>query len=73
MGVTGVNNRNHFTCMDLTISAEERTGVTEKILTCSELYKSVNEIKIFNTGEGALKVFEFKIMGMKTLLRLHFH
>ena len=48
-------------------------GITEKILTCPELYKSINKIDIFNAGEGALKVFEFKIMGMTTLLRLHFH
>ena len=69
----GVDNVKSFTCVDLTLSAEERTGITEKILTCPELYKSIKEIKIINTGEGALKIFEFKIMGMKTLLQLHFH
>nr|XP_022301032.1 uncharacterized protein LOC111109241 [Crassostrea virginica] len=60
----GVGHIKHFTCVDLTIPSEERTGITEKILTCPELYKSINKIKIFNIGEGALKVFEFKIMGV---------
>nr|XP_022296413.1 receptor-type tyrosine-protein phosphatase alpha-like isoform X2 [Crassostrea virginica] len=59
-----VDNAKPFTCVDLTKPAEERTGITEKILTCPELFKSINKIKIFNTGEGALKVFEFKIMGV---------
>ena len=69
----GADHIKHFTYVDLTIPSEESTGITEKILTCPALYRSINKIKIFNTGEGALKIFEFKIMGMKTLLRLHFH
>ena len=69
----GTDNAIPFSCVDITKPAEEGTGITEKILTCPELYKSKNEIKIFNTGEGALKIFEFKIMGMTTLLRLQFH
>ena len=69
----GEDNANSFTCVDITKPTKEGTGITEKILTCPELFKSINKIKIFNTGEGPLKVFEFKIMGMKTLFRLHFH
>ncbi|XP_078340491.1 uncharacterized protein LOC144627392 [Crassostrea virginica] len=53
-----------FSCVNITKPAEEGTGITEKILTCHEAYKSINKIEIFNAGEGALKVFEFKIMGV---------
>ena len=67
------DNAKNLTCVDITKPTEERMGITEKILTCPELYKSIKKIDIFNAGEGALKVFEFKIMGMTTLLRLHFH
>ena len=66
----GVDNANEFTCVDLTNSSGESMGVTEKILTCSDAYSSINTIEIFNTGEGALKVFEFKIMGMTIMLPL---
>ncbi|XP_078309685.1 uncharacterized protein LOC111106154 isoform X2 [Crassostrea virginica] len=60
----GTDNAIPFSCVDITKPAEEGTGITEKILTCQEAYKAINKIEIFNTGEGALKVFEFKIMGV---------
>ena len=67
-----IDNGISSTCVDITKPTEEGTGITEKILTCHEAHKSINKIEIFNAGEGALKVFEFKILGMTTLLRLHF-
>lgn len=68
-----IDNGISSTCVDITKPTEQGTGITEKILTCREAHKSINKIEIFNAGEGALKVFEFKILGMTTLLRLHFH
>ncbi|XP_078309693.1 uncharacterized protein LOC144618054 isoform X2 [Crassostrea virginica] len=59
-----IDNGISSTCVDITKPTEEGTGISEKILTCHEAHKSINKIEIFNAGEGALKVFEFKILGV---------
>ena len=66
----GVDNAKQYKCLDLTNSSRESMGITEKILTFSDIYTSLNTIEIFNTGEEALKVYEFKIMGMTIMLPL---
>nr|XP_022300982.1 uncharacterized protein LOC111109192 [Crassostrea virginica] len=65
----GVDNANSITCVNITKPPEERSSITEKILTCSEFYKAIDKIEVINTGDGPLKVFEFRIMGMTTLPR----
>ena len=54
-----------YTCVEIMDPNMENTGIMEKILTCSDAFKSVDKIKFINTGEGPLKIYEIKIIGMK--------
>ena len=56
----GLDDANPETCVEI---AEQNNDITEKILTCTEV-NTRNKIKIRNLGEGSLKVYEIKVMGM---------
>ena len=53
----------YYTCVEITDPIVEKNEIFEKILTCSEAY-TINKIIITNTGEGPLKVYEIKQLGM---------
>lgn len=59
----GLNDANPVTCVEVTDPIGENTGIMERILTCSDAY-NMNKISINSTGEGPLKVYEIRIMGM---------
>ena len=59
----GVDDGERYTCVEITDPIVEKNEIFEKILTCSEAY-TINKIIITNTGEGPLKVYEIKQLGM---------
>ena len=63
--VLGRDDIEPYTCVEIMDPIMENTGIMEKILTCSDAFKFVDKMKFINTGEGPLKIYEIKIMGMK--------
>ena len=59
----GLDDANPVTCVEIAEPSVENNDIIEKILTCSEV-NARNKIKIRNLGEGPLKVYEIKVMGM---------
>lgn len=51
-----------YTCAESIDPVLDNTEIFEKILTCTFVYTQ-NKIKISNTGERHIKVYEVKIMG----------
>ena len=61
--VVGFDDAERCIFIDTAESILKNTEVIETILTCTEAYVS-NKIKISIKGDGSLKVYEIKIMGM---------
>ena len=59
----GLEDANPVTCVEIAEPSVENNDIIEKILTCTEV-NTRNKIKIRNLGEGPLKVYEIKVMGM---------
>ena len=61
--VVGFDDAERCTFINTTESILKKTEIIETILTCTEAYVS-NKVKISIIGDGSLKVYEMKIMGM---------
>ena len=59
----GLDDANPVTCVEIAEPSVENNDIIEKILTCTEV-NTKNKIKIRNLGEGPLKVYEIKVLGM---------
>ena len=59
----GLDDAKPETCVEIAEPSVENNDIIEKILTCTEV-NTRNKIKIRNLGEGSLKVYEIKVMGM---------
>ena len=59
----GLDDANPETCVEIAEPSVENNDIIEKILTCTKV-NTKNKIKIRNFGEGPLKVYEIKVLGM---------